>query len=126
MLPATAGGQQLLCSFDLEGGFPWVGGDFQKCFRKGFGIAGFEVVDGVVAEIAFHRSKPAGDDGLSEDRVVVGLWVIVVLTILDPHLTMRGVGDLVFPMLAMIQIGGAMATRPGVVGSPPRTKEVKS
>ena len=58
--------------------------------------------------------------------VFVGLWVIVVLTILDPHLTMRGVGDLVFPMLAMIQIGGAMATRPGVVGSPPRTKEVKS
>jgi hypothetical protein len=35
----------------------------------------------------------------------VGLWVIVVLTVFDPHLTMRGVGDLMFPMLAMVQIG---------------------
>jgi len=37
----------------------------------------------------------------------VGLWVIVVVTVLDPHLTMRGVADLLFPMIAMAYVGKA-------------------
>lgn len=46
----------------------------------------------------------------------VGLWVIIVVTVLDPHLTMRGVADLLFPMLAMVHLGrvAAQTTTPTV------------
>lgn len=51
----------------------------------------------------------------------VGLWVIIVVTVLDPHLTMRGVADLLFPMIAMAQV-----TRTARESSPvPRLEEVR-
>jgi hypothetical protein len=69
--------------------FAWVG------IRKGVAIAR-------------SRTDAIGTAGLA---VAVGLSVVTVLMLFDPHLTYRGAADLLFALLAML--GAGAAARPG-------------
>ncbi len=50
--------------------------------------------------------------GVAATASLAYLMVIVVLMLLDPHLTVRGSADLFFPLLALSFVGAAPAARP--------------
>lgn len=67
-------------------------------------------------------ARQAGELRAIATGAFVGLWVILVLTVLDPHLTMRGVADLLFPFIAMAPLANSQRA----IGHRAQFDEVKS
>jgi hypothetical protein len=86
----------------LEGGYLWllwVGGI--PLFLSFFTVIVLGVRSGLGAT---HRQEaPMAAAGLA---TIAALVVVLVLSILDPHITLRGAGDLLFVLLAASQVSG--------------------
>lgn len=90
----------------LEAGylqFLWVGGIGLLAAFLWLSVA-------VLRSSAQLRDEP-GALGATASALWVVWWFLLILTVLDPHLTMRGIGDVLFALMAIVT-GGLSVHRP--------------
>ncbi|MHC1559589.1 sugar transferase [Actinomycetospora sp. C-140] len=103
----------------LESGyleFLWVGGVPLLLGFLWFGVA--------VLRTARDGAAGPGPRGAVAEALRVAWWTLLVSTVLDPHLTLRGSGDLLFVLLALVVGHRTLALArpdpgPPVTGAPP-------
>ncbi|MGH3903832.1 MAG: hypothetical protein ACRDTE_06545 [Pseudonocardiaceae bacterium] len=92
----------------LEGGylqFLWVGGIPL--------LLAFAWLSVAVLRTTSQLMTSPGALGATASGLWIVWWFLLVLTVIDPHLTMRGIGDILFALMAIVA-GRPIARRPSV------------
>ncbi len=92
----------------LEGGylqFLWIGGIPL--------LLAFAWLSVAVLRTSSQLMNKPGALGATASGLWIVWWFLLVLTVIDPHLTMRGIGDILFALMAIVA-GRPIARRPSV------------